>query len=445
MEHIASGESGMNTLEGFLSNRPPDLAQSLHWAIQFCHGMEHAYSRGVKAHRDIKPANIMIDQHKIVKITDFGLAGIYAEKPIAEQSRVPVKIAMDVSMQTAIGTSIGTPEYMSPEQFDDLSACDERSDIYSFGIVLYRMAASGKLPFKADNPVYRWAALKHYHQEAIVPTLTSPLFSIILRCLEKKSENRYKAFKELHADLEALLKQLNGELVKLPELKELEAWELCNKGLSLESLGKYKEAIACQDKALVIDPRLAMAWYNKGVSLGRLGKNLEAIDCFDRALEFNPKYLAAWFNKGVIFGRLDKGHAEIACYDKALEIDPNRAEPWINKGFALGRLGEGQKELDCFDKALEINPRRADAWYSKGYALGRLGKAQEAIICYDKALEIDPRNADAWYGKGRSEDILNRTRDAIFSYNNFLKIAPEHKLAAAILERIELLERKSLA
>ena len=85
MEHIASDEPGMNTLDGFLSNRPPDLAQSLRWAIQCCHGMEYAYSRGIKAHRDIKPANIMIDQNMAVKITDFGLAGIYAKKTISEQ------------------------------------------------------------------------------------------------------------------------------------------------------------------------------------------------------------------------------------------------------------------------------------------------------------------------------------------------------------------------
>lgn len=68
MEHIASDESGMNTLDGYLKRRPPDLVQSLKWAIQFCHGMEHAYSKGIKAHRDIKTSNIMIDQNMAVKI-----------------------------------------------------------------------------------------------------------------------------------------------------------------------------------------------------------------------------------------------------------------------------------------------------------------------------------------------------------------------------------------
>ena len=76
MEYIASVEPDPNTLEGHLSHKPPDLTQSLRWAIQFCHGMEYAYSRGIKAHRDIKPTNIMIGQDKAVKISDFGLAGV---------------------------------------------------------------------------------------------------------------------------------------------------------------------------------------------------------------------------------------------------------------------------------------------------------------------------------------------------------------------------------
>lgn len=79
MEYIVPNEEGLNSLEGYLQRRPPDLAQSLRWAIQICHCMEYAYSKGVRAHRDLKPANIMITQDQTAMITDFGLAGVISE------------------------------------------------------------------------------------------------------------------------------------------------------------------------------------------------------------------------------------------------------------------------------------------------------------------------------------------------------------------------------
>ena len=442
MEHIACDEPGMNTLDGFLRRRPPDLAQSFRWAIQFCYGMEYAYSKGVKAHRDIKPANIMIDQNKTVKIADFGLARVLVESFVSEQGNVAGKVGNDSSMLTAIGTSIGTPEYMPPEQFTDLSACDERSDIYSFGIVLYQMASGGKLPFYTDNPDLRWTALKHFHQEAPVPRLKSPFSPIIFRCLEKKPINRYFSFKELRRDLDSLLKKQMGEIVKLPELKELEAWELVNKGVALVYLGKPQEAIACYDRALEIYPGFAKVWFNKGNALGRLGKDQEAIACFDRALEINPRDAAVWYNKGIALGRLGKPQEEIACYDRALEINPGYVDAWNNKGISLGKLGKPQEEIACYDRALEINPGDADAWNNKGNALVGLGKPQEAIACYDKALEINPRDAMAWGGKGAEEDILNRTQEAIISYKHFLIVASERHatLIAHARRRLEELE-----
>jgi len=358
MEHIASDEPGMNTLDGFLRRRPPDLSQSLRWAIQFCHGMEYAYSKGVKAHRDIKSANIMIDQNKTVKITDFGLAGVWIESSVSEQRNVAGKVGNDSSMLTAMG---GTPEYMPPEQFRDLSACDERSDIYSFGIVLYQMASGGILPFYTDNPTLRWTALKHFHQETPVPRLKSPFSPIIFRCLEKTPINRYFSFKELRRDLESLLKKQTGEVVKLPELRELEAWELVNKGFSLKNLGKPQDEIACYDRALEINPRCAEAWYNKGVELGDLAKDQKAIACFDRVLEINPGQVEAWYNKGVVLGRLGKHQEAIACYDGALEINPRDADVWYNKGIAEDGLDKDQEAMISYKHFLRLASERQAA------------------------------------------------------------------------------------
>jgi len=144
MEYIAPNEEGLNTLDDYLQQRPPDLAQSLRWAIQVCHGMEYAYSKGVRAHRDLKPANIMISQDQTAKITDFGLAGVLNEFPAMRAAGLGAQPGRPgLSGLTMLGDNFGTPTHMPPEQFDNAAGCDERSDIYSFGIVLYQMAAGG--------------------------------------------------------------------------------------------------------------------------------------------------------------------------------------------------------------------------------------------------------------------------------------------------------------
>ena len=149
MEYIAPDENGRNSLEGWLKHRPPDFTQSLRWGIQFCHGMEHAHARGVRSHRDIKPSNILIGSDRAVRIADVGIA---------------------VAQPT--GALSGAPHYTSPEQFRDASHGDARSDIYSFGVVLFQMAALGKLPFvpssRLDGPdggARAWRELEHLHRD----------------------------------------------------------------------------------------------------------------------------------------------------------------------------------------------------------------------------------------------------------------------------------------
>ena len=106
---------------------------------------------------------------------------------------------------------MGTPAYMPPEQFIDVTACDERSDIYSFGIVLYQMASNGSLPFRAESSHHYWQTLKYLHSEGKVPDLDSILFPLIAQCLAKDKVDRYKSFYDLRIDLEKILLQLTGK------------------------------------------------------------------------------------------------------------------------------------------------------------------------------------------------------------------------------------------
>ena len=432
IEYIAPDENGLNSLDGYLKHSPPDLSQSLCWGIQFCHGMEYAYSKGIKAHRDIKPANIMIGHNKTLKITDFGIAGAIGSSRI---SGIKMDIRNDTigfSCQTVEGSGFGTPTHMPPEQFTNAVSCDERSDIYSFGIVLYQMATGGNLPFlpnlprdnSNDEQMLFWHEMHRLHSLSPVPKIKSPLFPIIRRCLEKEPKKRYQSFADLRLELEPLLKKLTGEVIKTPEKKELEAWEWVNKGFSLATLGRHQEAIACYDRAIGIEPREANTWFSKGIVLGKLGRYQEAIACYDRALEIDPRFANAWYNKGVALGRLGKHKEAIACCDKAIEIDPRFAKAWNNKGVALGELGRHQEAIACYDRALEIDPRDAKGWLDKGGALSELGKYQEAIACYDRAIGINPRYAEAWGNKGNALSDLGEHQKAIVCYDRAIEIEP---------------------
>ena len=454
--HTDSGIHRMNNLDAFIKHRPPDLPQIIIWAIQFCYGMAYAFSKGLRAHRDIKPANILIDTRSkwTIKITDFGLAGAIPQmEPLNCSNK---HIGDNKFAQTSIGLSIGTPEYMSPEQFDSITSCDERSDIYSFGIVLYEMASYGKLPFYADNPDYKWQALMHLHQESALPKLDSPLHPIIRRCLEKKPSNRYQSFNEMGEELELMLKHLTGNTVKPPDFQLDSENDLILRSNSLMALGQYEEALACcdkvltinsgsldallnkssilqilkryeeafayADKALIINSRFAQAWVCRGAALRPLKRYDEAIDSYKRALDLDPYNKESWSNMGTTYNFIGNHINAISCFDHALEIDDKQPHVWTGKAVSLSALTQHEDAIICLDNALKIHPLDARVWYSKGTTLYMIKKYSEAIGCFDKSLEIDPGDGNTWANRGAVLAALGEYENAIDSYNKALEI-----------------------
>ena len=163
--------------------------------LEVCSGLMEAEKFGI-VHRDIKPENIMFDSEGTVKILDLGLSKIIGDRRINKQSI------------TASLTSLGTPLYMAPEQAVDASNCDSRADIYSIGVSLYQFC-TGKLPFESDDPheLRRMHALdKPVPPRQLEPSIRPDMETIILRCMEKKREDRYPSIADLACDLEAYLK-----------------------------------------------------------------------------------------------------------------------------------------------------------------------------------------------------------------------------------------------
>ena len=131
-----------------------------------------------------------------------------------------------------------------------------------------------------------------------------------------------------------------------------------------------------------------MYLYDKGLTLQILGRYDDAISCYDEALKVYPR-ADAWNNKGNVYLKADRYDDALECYDKALNIDPNFVNALNGKGRALEGLGKYDDALECYDKALEIDDTDALIWYNKAYVLEELGK-HEATQCYKKALRLNP-------------------------------------------------------
>ena len=437
-EYVAPNSMGLNSLEGYLQRQPPDLAQSLRWAIQVCYGMEYARSKGLRCHRDLKPANILITRDGRVKIADFGLAGVLEAVRLAEGIQVHIEDGrIGLSAQTAEGAGFGTPTHMPPEQFTNAASCDERSDVYAFGVVLYQMASRGRLPFLAapprDGSVAEkrrfWAEMYRLHSTAPVRRLDTPLFPVIERCLAKEPDQRYQGFSELGETLDLVLRRETGEIVQAPVAAQLTAGEWHIKGYSLAALDRHREAIECYDRSLALEPNHAQTWTNRGFCLSALGQREEAIECYNRALDLNPLFADAWNNKGAALANLEQREEAIVCFDRALSLNPQYADAWSNKATSLLDLGRRQEAISCIDRALELAPQTAMMWKNKGLLLTRLGYWEEALTCFDRALALNPRLADGWSSKAEPLSYLGKREEAIACCDRALALDPRHTVA----------------
>ena len=175
---------GKNLRSFIKRSRHLEIGSAVSLAVQICEGMAAAHQLGV-IHRDLKSSNIMIDNKDDIRIMDFGIARSLESKKI-----------------TGEGKTVGTPQYMSPEQVSG-EELDQRSDIYSFGIILYEML-TGKVPFEGEDSFA--VGYKHKHESPPHPhnlnlEIPNNLCHILEKCLEKNKEDRYQNAEEVISDL----------------------------------------------------------------------------------------------------------------------------------------------------------------------------------------------------------------------------------------------------
>jgi serine/threonine protein kinase/Flp pilus assembly protein TadD len=422
------------TLASRIKRHLPDLPEALAIALQVAEALNEAHTRGI-IHRDIKPENIMLTARNQVKVLDFGLAKVMTDSTIIG--------ADTASMMSVPGMLVGTLPYMSPEQVR-CEALDGRSDIFSFGTVLYELL-SGRRPFEAKSSAELILAILTVEPTPISrSSLThsgTAEGDLIRKCLEKDPALRYQTIGDLIPDLQRIRSEYESappntatrtaDIKPQPAITQNRNARFSKRDLELIAvslvlalaLGIYVYS-SRSGKHLVSTGAPVMSAnsaaydaYMRGmvkVSSENPADNQDAVQLFKQAIVADPKFASAYAELARAYSIRVRFFAPLSekkqlneeaevDVEKALELDPNLAEGYFARGLILWtpyKRFPHEQAVQAYKRALELNPNLGEAHHQLGFVYLHIGLLNKGWQEIQRALAIDPGNSLARYRLG---------------------------------------------
>jgi tetratricopeptide (TPR) repeat protein/predicted Ser/Thr protein kinase len=405
------------TLAARLKQGSPSVDTSVAIALQVAEAFAEAHKRGI-VHRDIKPENIMLTERNHVKVLDFGLAKMLPEHKLDASD-------METASQLSVaGIVMGTVPYMSPEQVRG-EELDARSDIFSFGILLYELLC-GRRPFDAKSKAEIISAILTQEPKPFIDSVAKRYPKIewlIRKCMEKEPGQRYQTMTDLIIDLEQIRRdattaRISPPVKTFPPSKWKQQLVITAVVIVLGSI--IYLAITREPPAPVVTKPIkeqAYDYYLRGkvkVSSENREDNESAIQLLEKAVAADPRLASAYAElargytiKAFYFAPNDqkrrlKEDADVAV-EKALALNPNLAEAHFARGLNLWTHSNRfphEQAIQSYRRAIELNPNFDEAHHTLGviyFHIGLLDKGKDEI---KKALAINPANTLARFRLG---------------------------------------------
>ncbi|MEB3299138.1 MAG: protein kinase [Candidatus Sericytochromatia bacterium] len=358
------------TLQALLEQDLPSVPQVLEWGLQLCAALEYLYDRFQLVHRDIKPANLIVDPSGRLMMTDFGLARIALHPEITQTKMM-----------------LGTIAYMSAEQLLDPTLVDNRADLFSVGVVLYK-CLTGHLPFHAVDVAgmaHRLLYDAPTDPREYRPDLPEGLSRLLLRCLAKDTEARYTSAQELAGDLRSELSR--------PEIHLAHAKALVGRG-------SWAEAALALQYVLSQDAGRTEAWFDLGQAKMALGQDGPALDCFLKVVSAEPAHVEAYRMLGRIYQqRGDSRSLEAAgrMFERAWTLEPTDLSTCMDLLASRRSNGQDAEALELAGIILARHPDESRAQMERGRVLARMGDREGAIGAFRAVLSTCPDHPEARY------------------------------------------------